>query len=307
MTTLPILTDNMAVKLHLLHEDDTEVVVSDSTETITFSSEDSPSSDKPASGKRKGRKRKNSTGKESTTAKRTKKEKQLPPTSSEQPPVVDSVIQKTETCQHDIIVGPFQFNVCSYKYSGRKFKLVITLSNIIDGVDVCNLTSPPFLIKAKKPIVKPGIKSKKASAKTTEDSSDDATSPTTPSTPATPAFTESMARPAVASQACSKSETTNDQVKPTTQLKAQEDSSPVFDFNPGDCSESLDDIVLGMSSSANKNTKVESSSSSSQSIDYHSFGLSELNDDEIELHDTYLDELLNSDLFMSGTDQFSSA
>jgi len=56
-------------------------------------------------------------------------------------------------------LGPFQFNVCSYKHEGKKFRLVVTV--LLGNVKCVSFTSPTFLIKAKKPIVKPGIKGKK--------------------------------------------------------------------------------------------------------------------------------------------------
>lgn len=66
--------------------------------------------------------------------------------------------------QHDglfegniVAIGPFQFNCCSYKQENRKFRLLITLNN---GSPLCALFSPAFTIKAKKPIIRPGIKRK---------------------------------------------------------------------------------------------------------------------------------------------------
>jgi hypothetical protein len=56
-------------------------------------------------------------------------------------------------------LGPFQFNVCSYKHEGKKFRLVVTV--LLGNVKCVTFTSPTFIIKAKKPIVKPGIKGKK--------------------------------------------------------------------------------------------------------------------------------------------------
>jgi hypothetical protein len=64
---------------------------------------------------------------------------------------------------HDIKFGPFQFNVCSYKCDGKKFRLMVHLYMKADNKKICCLSSPAFLIKAKKPIAKPGIKSFKRS------------------------------------------------------------------------------------------------------------------------------------------------
>jgi hypothetical protein len=73
----------------------------------------------------------------------------------------------------NVTIGPFQFNICSYKQDGRKFRMVIYIyspdtTNILavgnsgNGPQLCCcLISPSFTIRAKKPIVKPGIKGKK--------------------------------------------------------------------------------------------------------------------------------------------------
>jgi hypothetical protein len=67
----------------------------------------------------------------------------------------------------DVTLGPFQFNICSYKQDGRKFRMAIhlyipfmpMLGGFHDAVQtICILLSPPFIIRAKKPIVQPGIK-----------------------------------------------------------------------------------------------------------------------------------------------------
>jgi len=47
-------------------------------------------------------------------------------------------------------VGPFQFNVCSYKEEGRRFRMKITLAD--DNVRIAELISSPFVIRAKKPV-----------------------------------------------------------------------------------------------------------------------------------------------------------
>ncbi|KAL9648643.1 hypothetical protein ABK040_016274 [Willaertia magna] len=110
-----------------------------------------------------------------------------------QPVVQDKkqpVISKNEKVfdmkTNDIKLGPFQFNVCSYKYDAKKFRLQVILS--VDSEvthqrqTICILSSPPFIIKAKKPIAKPGIKSGKkrtrASNNNDEDSSSDVVPPT---------------------------------------------------------------------------------------------------------------------------------
>jgi len=56
-------------------------------------------------------------------------------------------------------LGPFSFNICSYKHEGRKFRLHVHISQ--GGKRVVSLLSAPFTIKAKKPITKPGTKKKK--------------------------------------------------------------------------------------------------------------------------------------------------
>jgi hypothetical protein len=72
----------------------------------------------------------------------------------------------------NVTIGPFQFNICSYKQDGRKFRMVIYIyspdtTNLLsvnpnNGPHLCCcLISPSFTIRAKKPIVKPGIKGKK--------------------------------------------------------------------------------------------------------------------------------------------------
>ncbi|KAG2386398.1 hypothetical protein C9374_002844 [Naegleria lovaniensis] len=62
-------------------------------------------------------------------------------------------------------LGPFQFNICSYKYGYKKFRLLVILSvregantNSTNYKDVVVLKSPPFVIKSKKPIARPGSK-----------------------------------------------------------------------------------------------------------------------------------------------------
>eukprot|EP01080_Neovahlkampfia_damariscottae_P009604 gene9604-1806_t len=57
------------------------------------------------------------------------------------------------------VLGPFQFNICSYKQEGKKFRLVLFVS---DAEKTLAFTvSPPFLIRAKKPIIRPGLKRKR--------------------------------------------------------------------------------------------------------------------------------------------------
>lgn len=79
----------------------------------------------------------------------------------------EECISKTENTfvclsenEYEVKLGSFQFNVCSYKHDGRKFRLVVHL-NVGDEKPVCAMISTGFVIKAKKPISKPGIKTKK--------------------------------------------------------------------------------------------------------------------------------------------------
>lgn len=79
-----------------------------------------------------------------------------------------------------VTIGPFMYNICSYKQEGKKFRMVVylytltnttpyhpfqtqpvDLNNTANAVLCCCLISPSFTIRAKKPIVKPGIKSKR--------------------------------------------------------------------------------------------------------------------------------------------------
>ena len=74
--------------------------------------------------------------------------------------ITESTITKLKgTEEHQHVIGPFQFNVCSYKHEGRKFKVQIAL--VLDEKVVYQMNSPSFIIKAKKPISKPGLKNKK--------------------------------------------------------------------------------------------------------------------------------------------------
>jgi hypothetical protein len=56
-------------------------------------------------------------------------------------------------------LGPFQFNICSYKQEGKKFRLVLFVSD--SEKTIAFTVSPPFLIRAKKPIIRPGLKRKR--------------------------------------------------------------------------------------------------------------------------------------------------
>jgi hypothetical protein len=69
------------------------------------------------------------------------------------------------TSKYEVKLGPFQFNVCSYKHDVRKFRLIVYFIVAGNEKPSCCLISPPFLIKAKKPISKPGIKSKSGKKK----------------------------------------------------------------------------------------------------------------------------------------------
>lgn len=137
-SAVPCLSDTLITKLNVTHEDGS--VVKSKTETISFSA--------PTSPKRKnGKKNASSSSDHSSDSESEEEMVQNKP--------------KTPTCHHEVKLGPFQFNVCSYKYDGKKFRLMIHLFH--EDKEICCLTSPAFLIKAKKPIAKPGIKSKKRS------------------------------------------------------------------------------------------------------------------------------------------------
>ncbi|KAF0973281.1 hypothetical protein FDP41_008488 [Naegleria fowleri] len=86
-----------------------------------------------------------------------------------------------------VTIGPFMYNICSYKQEGKKFRMVVYLYTInnttpyhpfqTQPVDMsnnavlcCCLISPSFTIRAKKPIVKPGIKSKRKRGAEDDDS-----------------------------------------------------------------------------------------------------------------------------------------
>lgn len=61
--------------------------------------------------------------------------------------------------KNQIVTIKFHFNVCSYKRDGRKFRLKIILHK--SEKPFCCLISPPFVIKAKKPIIAKGAKRKR--------------------------------------------------------------------------------------------------------------------------------------------------
>eukprot|EP01080_Neovahlkampfia_damariscottae_P006321 gene6321-10328_t len=74
--------------------------------------------------------------------------------------ITETTITKLKgTEEHQHVIGPFQFNVCSYKHEGRKFKVQVSL--VLDEKIIYQMNSPSFIIKAKKPISKPGLKNKK--------------------------------------------------------------------------------------------------------------------------------------------------
>lgn len=91
-----------------------------------------------------------------------KRSKKTPPSSTHE--LSSGVVSNNEnTFTHsgkksEVTIGPFTFNCCSYKFDGRKFRLVLYLINQ-HGV-CCYLYSSPILIRAKKPIVNKGSKSK---------------------------------------------------------------------------------------------------------------------------------------------------
>jgi hypothetical protein len=64
-----------------------------------------------------------------------------------------------------IVLGSFKFNACSYKNDGKKFRLVIhvylpSLTTSNQNKNLLCIISPSFVIKAKKPVVRPGLKRK---------------------------------------------------------------------------------------------------------------------------------------------------
>lgn len=79
--------------------------------------------------------------------------------------IKEECISKTETLfsfkedEYQAKIGPFQFTICSYKHDGKKFRLRVVL--VQTGIEVVSLLSPTFIIKAKKPISKPGTKKRK--------------------------------------------------------------------------------------------------------------------------------------------------
>ncbi|EFC41410.1 predicted protein [Naegleria gruberi] len=84
-------------------------------------------------------------------------------------------------------LGPFQFNICSYKYGYKKFRLNVILSARANGTqddseptftDVVTLQSPPFIIKSKKPIARPGAKKALQQANTSDSEQPTVQSPT---------------------------------------------------------------------------------------------------------------------------------
>jgi hypothetical protein len=137
-SAVPCLSADLVTTISISHEDGS--IVKCKGDTITFTA--------PMSQKRRGSKKNESSSSSESSDSEEEVNNQNKP--------------QTPTCHHEIKLGPFQFNVCSYKYDGKKFRLMIHLSTR-SGQQVCSLTSPAFLIKAKKPIVKPGIKSKKRS------------------------------------------------------------------------------------------------------------------------------------------------
>jgi len=73
-----------------------------------------------------------------------------------------SCFQKNTKGDSEIFIGPFQFNVCSYKNENKKFKLLIELHEKDENDKeklIFQLISKKFLIKSKRPIIHPGIKS----------------------------------------------------------------------------------------------------------------------------------------------------
>ncbi|KAG2374373.1 hypothetical protein C9374_010943 [Naegleria lovaniensis] len=108
---------------------------------------------------------------------------------SEEPVITnnESYFNYQSTSKSTVTIGPFMYNICSYKQEGKKFRMVVYLYTInnttpyhpfqTQPVDMnnnavlcCCLISPSFTIRAKKPIVKPGIKSKRKRGAEDDDS-----------------------------------------------------------------------------------------------------------------------------------------
>ncbi|EFC40763.1 hypothetical protein NAEGRDRAFT_80900 [Naegleria gruberi] len=106
----------------------------------------------------------------------------------------ESFFNYQSTSKSTVTIGPFMYNICSYKQEGKKFRMVVylyTLNNSTpyhpfqqqqpldltsansNAVLCCCLISPSFTIRAKKPIVKPGIKSKRKRGVDEDDSGED--------------------------------------------------------------------------------------------------------------------------------------
>lgn len=127
----------------------------------------------------------NNTGTQPSSSKRTK-DKNSVISNNENSFVVSTSTGEDTTSPTSAIstvtIGPFSFNICSYKQDGRKFRMVIYLyepNGTSVGVEAngsaslcCCLISPAFTIRAKKPIAKPGSKKKDTKRKKTSDDED---------------------------------------------------------------------------------------------------------------------------------------
>jgi len=79
-------------------------------------------------------------------------------------PISGESVSKTETTfskktdeVSQLNFPTFHFNICSYKHEGKRFRIVINIYHRKEEL-ICRLVSFPIIIKAKKPISKPGIK-----------------------------------------------------------------------------------------------------------------------------------------------------
>lgn len=75
-------------------------------------------------------------------------------------------VQRSDGQGCEVTIGPVQFQTCSYKQDGRKFRILIFILSSVLSDTVCCLISPPLLIRAKKPIAQPGLKKNKLSTST---------------------------------------------------------------------------------------------------------------------------------------------
>lgn len=154
------LTDDLFTRLVVTHDDGSAVKFKGETITFSHGTQNYQQQTLAASSVVKSEENQANNSTETVTATPT-------------PTVKRRTKQSAPTRYHELKVGPFQFNVCSYKFDGKKFRLSIHVFQKLSlsatnerqqqEREICVLTSPAFLIKAKKPIAKPGIKSHKRS------------------------------------------------------------------------------------------------------------------------------------------------